>query len=146
MREAIEIAPFGPTKLEVYVACRALRQPVPRSEVKALKRRRMLNSDGELTEEGRYEIGRLRQLRKEGKVAEKAKPPILSVQVLTPTIPQRNYPGVGPRRKRRLEKRMLRTELKRATAQERADLARLEKLKKKIAVESEAKLFESAYR
>ena len=111
MASKLERAPWGPTPLEVYVACRALRQPVPRAEVKRLVREKLINSHGELTPAGNGQIGRLRHLRKQGLVD--AKP------VAAPGIAQetrtvhRNYPGLGPRRLRRLKRKADRINAKR---------------------------------
>lgn len=138
MRDKLEIAPWGPTRLEVYVACVALRQGVPRQEVKRLKRERLINSDGALTPEGKAQIGRLRQLRKEGKVAEKP----ADTPVTVPPRPQRNYPGLGSRRARRFNKKAERINRKRG---ERL-IARLKAQGSLIQTKpSEHHVFESAY-
>jgi len=119
VREPLEIAPFEPTPLEVYVACRALRQPIPRLEVKRLKRARLINSAGNLSADGNYEIGRLRQLRKDGKVAAKASGlcahhyKLKDGELVPARKPDRSYPGLGSRRERRFNKKQASRELER---------------------------------
>lgn len=111
MPSAIEIAPWQPTKLEVYVACRSLRAPVPRGEIKALQREKLINGKGDLTPAGKSQIGRLHWLRKMGKVEQRPVQPAASNRLvgITPAPPApRRYPGYAPRRERRARVALLR--------------------------------------
>lgn len=108
MREKLEIATYGPHPIEVYAACVALHQPVPRREVKRLQRERLLTSKQELSEDGNALLGRLRWLRKNGKVAEKPREAGMRNQTINPPGPSRNYPGRGSRRQRMAMKKAMR--------------------------------------
>lgn len=111
MADKLQSAPYGPLEIEVYVACQALKQPIPRAARKRLQRAGLVTSSGEVSRQGWSMIGRLRWLRKEGKVDPKPEAP---TNLVVPYAPRpKAYPGIGPRHERMWRKKAERINRKR---------------------------------
>jgi len=139
LADKLDLAPWSPTEIEVYLACKAMKQPIPRAAKKALVRAGLVRGDGEISGAGWTQIGRLRHLRKLGKVAERPKHRPPDVQFLNPPPKQKNYPGLGPRRERMARKKFERKMLEKPPPMLKAAVG-AEQVQK-----TKDKLFESAY-
>jgi len=137
LADKLDLAPWSPTEIEVYLACKAMKQPIPRAAKKALVRAGLVRGDGEISGAGWTQIGRLRHLRKLGKVAEREVPDMKALSERRPA--PRNYPGLGPRRERMARKKFERKMLEKPPPMLKAAVG-AEQVQK-----TKDKLFESAY-